>query len=187
MAVIPTPYRAFFWIEPVTMLVGATYAWFMPETYLQMIDASSAPGILGLPVATHIAVRQLGSLYLAFALSEVLVLQSTTDLRVWRNFMIVLLIWDFGHLYTYLPLGTGNYYGVQKWNAVDWGNFGFLYCGASIRMCFLSGVGLSSQKAKSKPRKSIEHKSDCNDTIMVDVAAEPPQTPKSKRGRKKKA
>ncbi len=189
MAVIPTPYLAFFlWIEPFATLVGATYAWFMPETYLQLTDSFSAPGILGLPIATSIALRQLGNLYLAFALSEALVLRSTTDLKVWRSFLLVLLIADFGHLYTCLPLGTGVYYQVWTWNAIDWGNLGFVYCGATIRMCFLSGVGLGGGSRKSKPtaRKSVEVKPAVEDTIVVDPATEEPKTPKAKRGRKKK-
>jgi hypothetical protein len=187
MAVIPTPYQAFFlWIEPAATLVGAISAWFMPEAYLQMTDSGSAPGILGLPIATHIALRQLGNLYLAFALSEALVLRSTTDLIVWRSFLLVLLIADFGHLYTCLPLGTGIYYRISNWDAIDWGNLGFVYCGVAMRTCFLAGVGLGSKKSKSKSRKPIDVKPAVGDTIVVDAAVEEPKTPKSKRGRKKK-
>jgi hypothetical protein len=188
MAVIPTPYQAFFlWIEPVATLFGAFYAWFKPETYLQMTDAGSAPGILGLPIATHIVLRQLGNLYLAFALSEALVLRSTTDLKVWRAFLFVLLVADFGHLYTCLPLGIDIYYKPQAWNAIDWGCLGFVYFGATIRACFLSGVGLDASKPKAKARKSINIKPTVNDTISVEPAKEEPKTPtKSKRGRKKK-
>jgi hypothetical protein len=189
MAEIPIPYQAFFlWIEPVATLIGAIYACFMPETYLQLTDSASAPGILGLPTATLIVLRQLGNLYMTFALSEALVLRSTTDLRVWRSFLLVLLIADFGHLYTCLPLGTGIYYHVSKWNPIDWGNLGFVYCGATIRMCFLAGVGLGSKKRKTKleSRKSIEVRPAANDTIVVEASPEEPKTPRAKRGRKKK-
>jgi hypothetical protein len=187
MATIPILYQAFFlWIEPVATLVGAFYAWFMPESYLQLTDSGSAPGILGLPIATQIALRQLGNLYLTFALSEALVLRSTTDSRVWRSFLLVLLIADFGHLYTCLPLGTGIYYTVLKWNPIDWGNLGFVYCGAAIRICFLAGVGLGSNKSKIKPKKLTDINPAENDTIVVDATAEQPRTPKSKRGRRKK-
>jgi hypothetical protein len=187
MAVIPIPYQAFFlWIEPAATLAGAIAAWFMPESYLQMTDSGSAPGILSLPTATQIALRQLGNLYLAFALSEALVLRSTSDLRVWRSFLLVLLIADFGHLYTCLPLGTGIYYGVAKWNPIDWGNLGFVYCGATVRICFLFGLGLGPKKGTSKPKKAIEVRPTMEDTIVLDHIAEQPKTPKSKRGRKKK-
>jgi hypothetical protein len=189
MAEIPIPYQVFFlWIEPAATLIGAIYAWFLPEAYLQLTDSASAPGILGLPTATLIVLRQLGNLYLAFALSEALVLRSTTDLRVWRTFLLVLLIADLGHLYTCLPLGTGIYYQVSKWNAIDWGNLGFVYCGATCRICFLAGVGLGSkkQKTKLKSRKSIELKPATNDTIVVESPPEEPKTPRAKRGRKKK-
>lgn len=191
MVDIPIPYQAFFlWIEPAATLLGAFYAWYMPETYLQLTDKGSTPGLLGLPTATHIALRQLGNLYLAFALSEALVLRSTADLRVWRHFLLVLLIADFGHLYTCLPLGTRIYYDVLRWNAIDWGNLGFVYCGASIRMSFLAGIGLDNKKSKSRSRsrskKTIDARPDVNDTIVVDPPKEEPKTPKSKRGRKKK-
>ena len=29
------------------------------------------------------------------------------------------------------------------WNAIDWGNLGFVYLGATTRIAFLSGLGLS--------------------------------------------
>ena len=188
MAQIPTLYQAFFlWIEPAATLVGAIYAWFMPEIYLQLTESGS-PGILALPTATRIVLRQLGNLYLAFALSEAFVLRSTTDVRVWRSFLLVLLIADLGHLYTCLPLGTGIYYSVSTWNAIDWGNLGFVYCAATLRTCFLTGVGLGSEKPTPKPksRKSIDVKPAVNDTIVVEASSEQLKTPKSKRGRKKK-
>jgi hypothetical protein len=187
MALIPTAYQAFFlWIEPAATLVGAFYACFLPETYLQLTDAATAPGILGLPVATHVVLRQLGNLYLALALSEALVLRSTTDLRVWRTLLLVLLIADLGHLYSCLPLGADIYYRVAKWNSMDWGNLAAVYCVATVRMCFLAGVGMGNKKPEPRQRKAIDMKPAVNDTIVVDASTEEPKTPKSKRGRKKK-
>jgi hypothetical protein len=157
MAPIPLPYIAFFhWIEPVATLAGAVYAWFMPQTYLKLTHAASAPGILGVPIATDVALRQLGNMYLAFALSEALVLRATTDLKVWRIFLLVLLIADFGHLYSCLPLGPKSYYDVAHWNEIAYGNYLFVYCGATIRICFLLGVGMGGpKKAKTKAKKSV--------------------------------
>ena len=60
MAVVPLPYQAFFlWVEPVATLVGAYYAWFQPQTYLELTHAASAPSLLGMPVSTHVVLRQL--------------------------------------------------------------------------------------------------------------------------------
>ncbi|KIW88722.1 uncharacterized protein Z519_10768 [Cladophialophora bantiana CBS 173.52] len=157
MAAIPLPYIIFFfWIEPIATLAGAYYAWLLPATYLELTDAASAPGILGLPTATNVALRQLGNLYVAFAINEAFVLRATTDLRVWRVLLLGLLIADFGHLYSCFPLGIKSYYDVANWNAMAYGNYLFVYCGAATRICFLLGVGMGGPKrAKSKAKKSV--------------------------------
>jgi len=187
MASIPLPYTAFFlWIEPVATLAGAYYAWLKPQTYLQLTHAASAPGILGLPTATNVALRQLGNLYVAFAINEALVLRATTDLKVWRALLIGLLIADFGHLYSCFPLGLKSYYDVRDWNAMAYGNYLFVYCGAITRICFLLGLGMGGpKKAKAKARKSVR-------MIMDDVAPITPtqmnKTPaQSTRRRKNKS
>ena len=191
MAHIPFPYIAFFlWIEPVATLAGAFYAFFKPQTYLQLTQASSAAGILGLPTATEIALRQLGNLYFCFALNEALVLRATADLRVWRTLLLGLLIADFGHLYSCLPLGLEVYYDVARWNAIDWGNIAFVYCGATTRICFLVGIGMGEPtKAKGKARKSIKAAAD--ETISAATPSSenvPAKTPaKSTRKRKNKS
>lgn len=155
---IPILYKLFFlYIEPVSTVVGAFYAWFQPQTYLELTDAKSAPGVLGLPVGTHVVLRQLGNLYLAFTLNEALVLRATNDLRVWRTLLLGLLIADFGHLYSCFPLGLSYYYDVASWNSIAWGNIAFVYCGALTRTCFLLGLGLGSErKAKAKARRKIQ-------------------------------
>lgn len=187
MIVIPIPYRTFFlWIEPAATLLGAFYAWFRPDTYLQLTDAASAPGILGLPTTTQVVLRQLGNMYLAFALNEAIVLRSTTDLHVWRSLLFVLLVADFGHVYSCLPLGTGIYYHILDWNAIDWGNLGFVYCGATFRICFLAGVGMGTKKSKHKSRKSVDVKSAVNESVVTDTPMDQSRSPKSKRARKKR-
>lgn len=154
---IPLPYVAFFlWIEPVATLAGALCAWWKPQTYLEWTHAASAPGMLGVPVATDVAVRQLGNLYLAFAINEALVLRATTDAKVWRALLLGLLIADFGHLFSCYPLGLKMYYDVFNWNAMAYGNYLFVYCGAATRICFLLGVGMGpAKKAKPRARKSV--------------------------------
>ena len=157
MANLPLPYILFFhWIEPVATLVGAYYAWLMPTEYLKLTHAASAPGPLGLPVSTNVALRQLGNLYVAFAINEALVLRATSDMKVWRALLLGLLIADFGHLYSCLPLGSNSYYDLAHWNAMSYGNYLFVYCGAATRICFLLGVGMGGPKsAKNKAKKSV--------------------------------
>ncbi|KAH8658821.1 hypothetical protein BGZ60DRAFT_339933, partial [Tricladium varicosporioides] len=139
---LPRLYSLFFLvIEPLSALVGAYYAHFQPSTYLTLTNPSS-PASKNLPLSTNIVLTQLANLYLLFALNEALVLRSTSDLTVWRTVLVGLLIADFGHLYSVKSLGLGIYWKLWEWNSMAWGNVGFVYAGACMRMCFLSGVGL---------------------------------------------
>ncbi|KAL2128461.1 hypothetical protein VTI74DRAFT_9130 [Chaetomium olivicolor] len=141
---LPLPYRLFFLlIEPIATAVGAYYAFFDQKTYLDLTHASSAPSPI--PLGTSIAMSQLANLYMAFALSEALVLRSTSDLRVWKAVLFCLLVADFGHLWTVRVLGRDIYWSVTEWNAIDWGNIGFVYVGASMRMAFLTGIGFGGK------------------------------------------
>lgn len=94
---------------------------------------------------------QLANLYFVFALNEALVLRATNDLRVWRAFLLGLLIADFGHIYSVNAIGWEVYYRFWEWNSMYWGNLGFVYVGATMRTAFLLGLGLSgSGKGKVK-------------------------------------
>lgn len=163
MPTIPLPYIVFFlWVEPLATLTGAFYAWFQPIEYLHLTHAASTPEkLLGLPISTHVVLRQLGNLYLAFALNEALVLRATNDLKVWRALLLGLLIADFGHLLSCYPLGIQAYYNLTNWNAIAYGNYLFVYCGATFRACFLLNVGMGGPKrAKQRARKSIKSATD---------------------------
>ena len=186
MAAIPLPYVAFFlWIEPVATLVGAFYAWLTPQTYLELTHAASAPGLLGLPVATNVVLRQLGNLYVAFAINEAWVLRATSDLKVWRALLLGLLIADLGHLYSCFPLGLKSYYDVMNWNSMAYGNYLFVYCGASMRTCFLLGVGLNGRrKTRGRPKKTGRISSNTSPVTPTQMNKTPAQ---STRGSKKKS
>lgn len=144
---LPLPYRLFFlFLEPVSALVGAYFAHFQQHTYLSLTDpAASTPVVVAVvPTATATALSQLANLYLLFALNEALVLRATSDLRVWRTVLAVLLVADLGHLYTVRAGGVEKYmpWNWASWNAIDWGNIPFVYLGAGMRTAFLAGVGL---------------------------------------------
>jgi hypothetical protein len=155
MANVPLWYNIFFlYIEPFSTLVGAYYAWFLPSTYLTLTHAASKANTIGVPTGTEVVLRQLANLYIAFALNEALVLRASSDLRVWRTLLIGLLIADFGHLYACFPLGLKTYYDIANWNAMAYGNYGFVYVGATTRICFLLGVGMGAgKKGKGKVQK----------------------------------
>ncbi|RMZ05059.1 hypothetical protein D0862_05094 [Hortaea werneckii] len=101
----------------------------------------------GVSTREHITLLQLANLYLVFAINEALVLRATNDLKVWRIFLVGLLIADFGHLWSVHALGWPIYYQFWTWNSIHWGNLGFVYVGASMRMAFLSGLGLASSRS----------------------------------------
>jgi hypothetical protein len=139
----------FLWIEPASTVLGAYFAYFQPLTYLQLTHSFSAPSsTANLPLATQVSLSQLANLYLLFAFNEGLVLRSTQNLKVWKTLLAGLLLADIGHLWTVYPLGSEIYYRFWNWNAIDWGNIGFVYLGALTRLSFLAGIGLGS-KAKT--------------------------------------
>jgi len=155
---LPAIYALFFLtIEPISALVGAYFAHYQQHDYLSMTHASSHQVHQTIPLSTSIALSQLANLYLLFALNEGLVLRSTSDLRVWRTVLLGLLIADFGHLYSVKALGGELYWRFWEWNAMAWGNVGFVYVGACMRMAFLGGVGLGrgrSVKVEEDIKKS---------------------------------
>ncbi|KAE8451968.1 hypothetical protein EG329_002132 [Mollisiaceae sp. DMI_Dod_QoI] len=157
---LPAYYTAFFLIiEPLSALVGAFYAHFRPLEYLQLTHAPSSPAYAStIPASTSIVLSQLANLYLLFAINEALVLRSTSDLRVWRTVLFGLLIADFGHLYSIRQLGTEIYWNALRWNKMDWGNVGFVYAGATMRMLFLAGFGLDSASGREAAKKAAPKK-----------------------------
>ena len=137
MTGVAPAYRVLFlYIEPFFALVGAYYALLQQQTYLRLSHPPTAPKY-GIPTSTRLVLNQLANLYLFFALNEAFVLRATTDLKVWRTVLLALLIADVGHLYSVHPLGLTKYWDVRNWNAIDWGNLGFVYLGAFARVCFL--------------------------------------------------
>ncbi|KAL8934785.1 MAG: hypothetical protein Q9211_005047 [Gyalolechia sp. 1 TL-2023] len=140
---IPLIYRVFFlYLEPLASLVGAYYAFYEPHDYLRWTHApSTSTG--SIPLSTTIILNQLSNQYLLFALNEALILRATSDIKVWRTLLLGLLIADLGHLYSVHPLGLEIYWNVFRWNPIDWGNVAFVYAGATMRMCFLAGLGMS--------------------------------------------
>jgi hypothetical protein len=144
---LPRTYTAFFLtIEPISTLVGAYFAYFQPVYYLHLTHASSAPSnASSIPLSTSIVMQQLANLYMLLAVNEALILRTTYDLKVWRIFLLGLLIADVGHIWTVREaMGWAGYWQVWTWNAIDWGNLGFVYLAATMRICFLAGVGLKT-------------------------------------------
>ncbi|KZZ91764.1 hypothetical protein AAL_06518 [Moelleriella libera RCEF 2490] len=149
---LPMIYRIFFLlVEPVSALVGAFFNHFRQTRYLSLLHAASAPQFdSALPLSTSVAMSQLANMYMFFAINEAFVLRSTWDMRVWRAVLLVLLIADFGHLYTMKELGPRIYIDVLNWNIGDWGNVPWVYAGATLRICFLAGIGMQDSRRAKK-------------------------------------
>ncbi|KAI0089350.1 hypothetical protein BDY19DRAFT_906234 [Irpex rosettiformis] len=160
-------YRLFFlYIEPISALAGAFYAAVLPQTYLDLLSsnahvATHTSSIAAIDTPTLASLYQLANLYLLFALNEHFVLSHSTSLRTWRALLFGLLIADFGHLATMIPVALvkeGGYDGLVKtfinfwtWNAMEWGSVGFVYVGAGMRISFLVRTsGWWSAKGKEK-------------------------------------
>ncbi len=158
--VIPFPYRLFFlYVEPISALAGMYYAAIHPSDYLLDLvspiqsDFSRLGGRAALDTPTRMTLFQLANLYLLFALNEHLVLSSTSSLKTWKRLLFSLLVADLGHLATMIPAGTEIFWNVSKWNAMAWGSVGFVYLGASLRLCFLVGVGLGHGDGRRRATK----------------------------------
>ncbi|KAJ4399639.1 hypothetical protein N0V91_009291 [Didymella pomorum] len=144
---VPRFYRlVFLYLEPISILAGAVQAYCFQSAYLSLTHASSAPSVV--PVSTSIVLTQLANLYLGLALTEALILRVTSEYSVWRALITVLLIADVGHLYSVLPLGFSRAF-LQwwNWNAIDWGNVGWVYFLALTRICMLLGIGFDGRRA----------------------------------------
>ena len=147
---IPPFYRlVFLYLEPISILAGAVQAYFFQSAYLTLTHASSAPSLV--PVSTSIVLTQLANLYLGLALTEALILRVTTEYSVWKALILVLLIADVGHLYSVLPLGFSRAF-LQwwNWNAIDWGNVGWVYFLALTRTSMLLGLGFGGTRAPGR-------------------------------------
>lgn len=151
---LPLIYRLFFlWIEPVATAVGAYYAQFQQQEYLQLTMASAGTTILGTSTRESIVLTQLANMYFVFALNEALVLRATQSRDVWRVLLLGLLIADFGHLYSVHLMGIEVYWRFWEWNSIYWGNLGFVYVGATLRTCFLAGLGLDKSGSAPSAKK----------------------------------
>lgn len=150
---IPFIYRLFFlYVEPISALAGMYYAAIRPGDYLidlvSPVQSDFSRATLDLDTPTRMTLFQLANLYLLFALNEHLVLSSTSSLKTWRRLLFSLLVADLGHLATMIPAGTEIFWNVAKWNAMAWGSVGFVYLGASLRLCFLAGVGVKHDERR---------------------------------------
>ncbi|OCL14138.1 hypothetical protein AOQ84DRAFT_351659 [Glonium stellatum] len=152
---IPLPYRLFHQtLEPIFALSGAYMALFRTPSYLQTIAPPSAYTLDSTlsPVSSLLLAHE-ASLYVQFALCEVLVLRLTSDIRIWRALVFSLLFSDIGHLYAaYLVLGP-TFWNMQGWRSQEWTNLGTLWFGLALRVAFMCGIGMEKSKSEVRGRR----------------------------------
>ncbi|OAA56489.1 hypothetical protein ISF_07557 [Cordyceps fumosorosea ARSEF 2679] len=134
---LPLLYRFFFlFLEPASALAGAYFCHARPARYLTLLDAPSAAATIyatGRHPAQHPRLARLAR-------------------RPRRAVLGAALLGDLARLHALRALGPRIYYDVAAWNAAAWGNVGWIYVGAMLRVCFLAGVGMGA-KVPAKKRQ----------------------------------
>jgi hypothetical protein len=147
---IPLLYRLLFLtLEPLAALFGALLLLREPTRFLATMS----------PAATHapsnkVIYDQLAATYTAMAWNAAVVLRlagkardDARTMRVWRGVLIGLLVCDVMHLYgSWQALGGEVFWMPARWRGEDWGNLGFLWGMAAVRLAFLLGIGLGDQQ-----------------------------------------
>lgn len=96
--------------------------WFISEQ-IASVATTSPPT----PATDHsrLVALQLGNIYLLMAMVGLAVLNSTSELKVVRSYLVALWIADLGHIYVcYHVLGLQRFIDVASWNSMTWGNVG---------------------------------------------------------------
>jgi hypothetical protein len=132
---IPPIYTIFhIYLEPLLALSGAWHLHFAPVRYFTFMPSSS-----NYSAASQIAYDQLATCYVFFAAIEILVLRSTSDVKVWRAVVLALLICDAGHVGA---IGAELGWKVWEWEGVDHVTMAMNVVPMVVRGMFLAGVGI---------------------------------------------
>jgi hypothetical protein len=125
----------------------------LSNTFTKPIRSFLSPTKNG--AAALLVSQQLGNAYLLLFMIGIAVLYTSTELKVVRNYLIVLLVADFGHMaLTYSALlGQGAAADVSKWNSMTWGNVGAVIFLASTRIAYLAGLFGHDLPSRSRIKK----------------------------------
>jgi hypothetical protein len=98
---------------------------------------------------------QLGNVYLLLGMVGVVLLYTSTEPKVVRNYIIALALGDIGHLYfTYHGMGWDRYVDAKSWNAVAIGNIGVTAGLLLFRVAYLTGL-LGDDKVVDRRKKEL--------------------------------
>ncbi|KAH7020030.1 hypothetical protein EDB80DRAFT_214639 [Ilyonectria destructans] len=137
---LPTVPRVVFTIiEPISLVAGflgaiADPAWFVaeqiPQTEPVVITENSV--VLAL---------ELGNLYLLLAFIGLAVLNTTSEIKVVRAYLVALWLGDIGHiLFSSYGLGKDMLLNPAEWNAMAWGNVAMTVFLLLMRSAYFLGL-----------------------------------------------
>ncbi|PVH74827.1 hypothetical protein DL98DRAFT_518986 [Cadophora sp. DSE1049] len=148
-------YRLYFlYFEPFGALSGTYLCLFNPQRFLSGTVPLPAYLALSSPSPTTpttrtvpldplltMALINIASLYILFAITEGVVLRLTRQKSVWLAIITAMACADVGHLYAAWWVAPGRMGDVGGWNGDEWINYGTLFAGLGLRVLFLMGVG----------------------------------------------
>ncbi|TDZ34129.1 hypothetical protein C8034_v009200 [Colletotrichum sidae] len=155
---LPTfPRLVFTVFEPISLIGGflgaiANPDWFISE---QVASASSATAPPLASDNSRLVALQLGNIYLLMAMVGLAVLNSTSELKVVKSYLVALWIADLGHIYVcYHVLGPDRFLDVASWNSMTWGNVGVTAFLCLTRTAYLLGLLGTDAQAKKPSKKT---------------------------------
>ncbi|CAJ2504539.1 Uu.00g119330.m01.CDS01 [Anthostomella pinea] len=146
------PRTVFTIIEPISLIAGCLGPLFDTDWFIASQIETTAPVISS--ENARLVALQLGNAYGLLALVGLMVLNTTTEVKVVRNYLIALWIADISHVgLTCWLLGYERSMDVASWNAVTWGNVGFTVFLCLTRTAYLLGLFGPDGKAVKTPKK----------------------------------
>ncbi|MCJ1355788.1 MAG: hypothetical protein MMC33_005780 [Icmadophila ericetorum] len=156
----PFPRLVFTILEPISLVGGWYISTFATQKFIHdqypilPSTPTLTPSLLSTPNAQMLAF-QLGNLYLLCALLGVFILNSTTDIKVAKAYILALAIADVGHVApTLWVMGRERSLDLAGWNAVAWGNVGVTAALFVVRVTWLAG-GFGSVKVEKGKKKEL--------------------------------
>ncbi|KAI0883819.1 uncharacterized protein GGS22DRAFT_166157 [Annulohypoxylon maeteangense] len=136
------PRTIFTIVEPLSLIGGFLGPFINPDWFIA--SQLDNPDINSVPPSddnARLAVYQLGNVYALLFLLGVVILHTTSELKVVRNYLICLGVADISHVgVTCWMLGSDRTMDVGSWNAVTWGNVGFTVFLCLTRTAYLLGL-----------------------------------------------
>lgn len=145
-------YRIYFlWYEPLGALAGTYLCLFHPQRFvggtmpLPAFEtfANPATGKIDVSPVLQLALTNIASLYVLFAVNEGILLRLTREKKLWATVIFAMVCADVGHIFAAWQIWPERLAlaEVPSWNSDEWINYGTLFLGLGLRLFFLMGFG----------------------------------------------